>query len=53
MPVDVRPAPPGKDAFELVSRVDTTAFFVSAKRREGLDADLYESHFQTCQAGES
>ena len=52
MPVDVSPAPPGRDAFELVGRIDTTAFYVSAKRREGLDADLYASHFNSCSRGD-
>lgn len=51
MPVDVSPAPPGKQAFELIGRVDTLAFFISERKREKLDGDVYESHFQTCAAG--
>jgi hypothetical protein len=50
MPVDVDPAPPSVDAFELVGQVKTLAFFVSEKKRPTFAGDVYRSHFQTCEA---
>jgi hypothetical protein len=50
MPVDVRPAVPGVAAFELVGEVNTLAFYVSEKKRPTFSGDVYESHFQTCEA---
>lgn len=50
MPVDVDPAPPSVDAFELIGQVDTLAFFVSEKKRPTFAGDVYRSHFQTCEA---
>lgn len=51
MPVDVSPAPSGVAAFELIGRIDTLAFYVSERRRAAYSGDLYESHFNTCEAG--
>jgi hypothetical protein len=48
MPVDVIPAPPEVDAFELIGRTNTLAFYISEKRRAMHVGDVYQSHFQTC-----
>lgn len=50
MPVDVSPAPADLDAFELIGRVDTLAFFISSRRRATHSGDVYACHFNTCSA---
>lgn len=49
MPVNVHPAPPIVDAFELVGETDTLAFYVSEKRRAKHYGDVYEFHGATCE----